>query len=710
MAIIVALITVAGVIIAAGIGYLALKRYGGGDSRTHSGASTDSRQAELAYWLGRPGRLDKRFLGRRDELKSLSKAFKSQRTVVLSGGPGVGKSQLAAECTYDSRRKGFWSPGGENVIQTFVALAEQLGVDQEERTEEQIFNDVRRRLLEFPRKDLWVVDNLASLDQVNSILAESGEVRLLVTTRDSRNHLLPEDVVSQQVGVLEAGPAVNLLRRGTRYDSADPILREIVEEVGQLPLAVEMLSFQLRAEWQTPAGLLEEIRGAPTAVQLTRFRESAKEANISNEGGVLAAIRGPLENLPQDLRQRLSPLGYIADLPMSRDFLKAMTGLEDDTALNNLLEECNRRSILAFANEQVTIHSLTAAAIAATNDEQAMETALVRAAPRLAAIRQNDFPALRRELPHYEVMYSQAKNVVPAEDTNLLWFSNSLANAYSDGGRYKEAIALHGETLRTLERVLGLEHPDTLNSSNNLAAAYGDAGRYEEAIHLFEETLRVREGVLGPEHPDTLGSRNNLAATYGDAGRYEEAIVLHEETLRVRKRVQDPDYPATLTSRSNLARAYRAMGRYEEAIALHEETLKVRERVLGPEHPDTLMSRNNLAATYSDAGRYQEALALFEETLRVRERVLGPEHPDTLMSRNNLAAAYGTACRYDEAIPLQQETLSLMERILGREHPETLTCRNNLSQSYRAVGRGNEAEALFSDEQLAIEINESPHR
>ena len=617
---------------------------------------------------------------------------------MLCGGPGVGKSQLAAEYTYDSRRNGFWSAGAETVTRTIAGLAGQLGVDQKDRTEEQICNDVQRRLREFPDKTLWVVDNLASLDQVNSILAESGAVRLLVTTRDARSHVLPEHVVFQQVGVLEPGPAVDLLRRGTSYDSADPILREIAEEVGRLPLAVEMLSVQLRAGWQNPARLLQEIRRAPTAVELARFRETAREANISNGEGVFAAIRSPLESLPEDLRQRLSPLAYIADLPMSLDFLTGLIGLDDDARLDHLLEECTQRSILTFDSEQVTIHSLTAAAISATNAEQAIETALERAASRLLAILDNDFPALRRELPHFEAIHTQAKDLVPTEQRGTLAFSSNLAVAYRAVGRYEDGIALDKDTLRANERVLRPEHPYTLAIRNNLANGYRSVGRYEDAGALHEETLRVRERVLGPEHPDTLSSRHNLAEVYGDAGRYGEAIALIEETLKAMERVLGPEHPNTLHSRNNLAVAYGDAGRYEEATTLEEETLRMRERVLGPEHPDTLTSRNTLAVAYGDAGRYEEATTLQEETLRTRERVLGPEHPDTLTSRNNLAADYADAGRYEEATTLQEETLRMRERVLGPEHPDTLINRDNLALIYRAVGRDSEADALFNGE------------
>ena len=42
----------------------------------------------------------------------------------------------------------------------------------------------------------------------------------------------------------------------------------------------------------------------------------------------------------------------------------------------------------------------------------------------------------------------------------------------------------------------------------------GRRRRAAEAIPLLEQTLAALERVLGPDHPHTLNSRNNLAAAY----------------------------------------------------------------------------------------------------------------------------------------------------------------------------------------------------
>src|SRR5208282_5104196 len=49
-------------------------------------------------------------------------------------------------------------------------------------------------------------------------------------------------------------------------------------------------------------------------------------------------------------------------------------------------------------------------------------------------------------------------------------------------------------------------------------------GRVAEAIALHERTLADRERVLGPDHPNTLQSRDNLATAYQEVERATGAL------------------------------------------------------------------------------------------------------------------------------------------------------------------------------------------
>ena len=64
------------------------------------------------------------------------------------------------------------------------------------------------------------------------------------------------------------------------------------------------------------------------------------------------------------------------------------------------------------------------------------------------------------------------------------------------------------------KKLLGAEHPDTLNSMGNLAVTYSNQGRWNEAEQLEVQVMEMRKKLLGAEHPDTPLSMENLAATY----------------------------------------------------------------------------------------------------------------------------------------------------------------------------------------------------
>ena len=85
-----------------------------------------------------------------------------------------------------------------------------------------------------------------------------------------------------------------------------------------------------------------------------------------------------------------------------------------------------------------------------------------------------------------------------------VWFLNDLGDSAA------QAIAVGEPLLADRERVLGLDHPDTLVPEQP-RPAYRAAGRAAEAIALYERALADRERVLGPDHPSTVAARDNLA-------------------------------------------------------------------------------------------------------------------------------------------------------------------------------------------------------
>ncbi len=287
------------------------------------------------------------------------------------------------------------------------------------------------------------------------------------------------------------------------------------------------------------------------------------------------------------------------------------------------------------------------------------------------------------------------RRVLGADHPDTLQSMDSLAVFYQHAGRYDEAEKLQAETVAGRRRVLGEQHPDTLLSKSELATVYESQGRYPESEKLWNDVLTARRRVLGIGDPALFQSLDEVAAAHMNRGRYDEAEKLFLEEIAGRTRVQGEDHPSTLWAMNNLGSVYQLQHHYDRAEAMHLKTLEIRRRVFGNEHPRTLASMGNLAGVYLATGRNEEAEKLIRETLDISRRVMGPEFRNTMQGMHTLASVWSKLGRKDEAEKLFQETVAKQSQVLGNEHPDTLSTMNDLAAMYVGQSRYDEAERLF---------------
>jgi hypothetical protein len=77
-------------------------------------------------------------------------------------------------------------------------------------------------------------------------------------------------------------------------------------------------------------------------------------------------------------------------------------------------------------------------------------------------------------------------------------------------GHPAQALLLFQELLPDLARVLGPDHPLTLDLRSNIALSTRQAGNEAEALQLYRELLPDYERVLGRDHPDTLSIKHTV--------------------------------------------------------------------------------------------------------------------------------------------------------------------------------------------------------
>lgn len=413
-----------------------------------------------------------------------------------------------------------------------------------------------------------------------------------------------------------------------------------------------------------------------------------------------------------------------------------LSGLVDDrtgaeTTDHNILTMVQITDLSDYESELRTTRNETITQLRAIANQPYSQTLLQR---REIAIVLSDTleDIIHLEMPYKALELGKAiRNTCAAlekGDPLLLSIHNSLALAYQNAGKVREAVTLFEEVLREAADT----DPNTLLTiRNSLALAYQNAGRAHEAIGLFEEILRE---IADPHSPAVLSIRNSLALAYQNVNRFEESIPLLEDNLRDYIRTLGDDHHYTQIARNNLAHTYRMVGRYGESIQMlqtahatllqsqysHPHTLVVKEnlalaqgaealtqqnkigvdntisslqdcldehlKTLGPDHPYTLTARNNLASALQDAGRSEKSIRLLKQSLEEHIRVLDPDHPYTLTARNNLASALVDQGGHEEAIRIFKQCIEEYQRILYSDHHEILTVRNSLSVAYRESG------------------------
>ena len=700
----------------------------------------------------------------RETVNRLAAAAGGGRVAVVcpvTGLRGVGKTQIAAAYARTRADEGWGLVGWVNaetrdvLLDGLTRVANALGVADPEGDSLASARRLRAHLQTRAGQSLLVFDNATDPDGLREFLPAIGGTQVVVTTTDRAFAALGQPV---DVSAFTRPQSVSYLRARTGLadnDGADTV----ADQLGDLPLGLAQAAATISRQHLTYPQYLERLRQIP--VQELLGRHPGEDYPHATAAAMLLSVQATDASDPTGLADwllrvlaALSPDGiprtFLDGLPNARPgqrpaMFRRRARHQRKWEVDAAIERCVAGSLLEWSvtGDAVLMHRLLARVLRERDQASGQWIRTVTAAlnllepllfpetqawarredgARLAAqaealwdadvgartsdrdlaIRQlrarswavGQFRAaadLSRAMATGIQTLADSERVLGPDHPDTLNSRNNLAGAYESAGRLGQAIPLLKRTLADRERVLGPDHPDTLTSRNNLAATYQAAGRLEQAIPLLKRTLADRERVLGPDHPDTLTSRNNLAAAYQDAGRLEQAIPLYEQTLADTERVLGPDHPQTLTSRNNLAYAYQDAGRLEQAIPLHEQALAHTGRVLGPDHPQTLTSRNNLAAAYQAAGRLEQAIPLYEQTLADTERVLGPDHPQTLTSRHNLAYAYQDAGRLEQAIPLHEQILADRERVLGPDHPQTLTSRHNLAAAYQAAGRLEQA-------------------
>ncbi|MFC0097813.1 tetratricopeptide repeat protein [Micromonospora marina] len=603
-------------------------------------------------------------------------------TQVLSGGGGVGKSQLAASYAIEATRANtdlvLWIDASthENVLAGYARAATRIQV---------VGSTGGGNLLADAEAFLnWLATTTRSwfvvLDDITdpAVLAGlwppvslNGQGRTLATTRRRDASLSGGGRRLISIDIFSMDESLRYLRQ--RLDDAgsphlfDENAGGLTEDLGHLPLALShaaaymlneqipcvlyrrlFLDAQTRLETAFPASADTEGYGRRVAITLLLALDSAQCSQpygLARPALQLAAMLDPAGH-PDALwstsafTRYLTTYRELSEHQLTEGALQPLSVTEEQARA--ALTLLHRFGLIAYQPRAearaVQVHSLTARAARESTPDAQLLAAVQADADAILQI-WPEFAHIERDL--ISTLRSNTAALV-ACGGDYLWqpaghpVMHQAGISLLEAGLPDAAIAYWSDLTSTAERLLGRDSYETLGNRANLAAAYKAAGRISEAITLEENVLADSERVLGSDHPETLVTQGSLASSYRAAGRVTDAIAIGEIVLRKRERVLGRDHPQTLVARANLATAYWHADRLKDAIFLEEQVLADSEHLLGSHHPETLTARHNLAMSYRDSGKVIKAIPMLEAVLTALKRILDPEHPKVLATRTNL--------------------------------------------------------------------------
>ncbi|MFT4794444.1 MAG: tetratricopeptide (TPR) repeat protein [Paracoccaceae bacterium] len=600
--------------------------------------------------------------------------------VVVTGGPGLGKTTVARE--YVRRHGGAYRVEPLDAEDP-VNLLSQIGA---------IFPGAEGTLqaradaaLATIRADtgaakpwLLVFDNAPSAEAVADLIPYAGHVKALITSRALNWPAARFTVYPARH--LEAEDALELLLQvAGRAQDADTEAALLAEDLGWWPIGLVQAGEWLLvnpqvgfAEYRARLGELADEWLKSGTLEDDYPMTVAAAISLSLDLAVADKDTGPDELALLDLLPWLAPEGMdarlVLDIPncalpnpkeMWDDIPQCYFDLADHPArVQAAISALARRSLAVVAGEgaerTVTLHRITAQILRARQAADAFAhrraAAAVVAASYPAGVRgpvnHASWPACRRLNPHVATLATHVPDgdgdaLRPHAFAALDFLLNQASIFHQQQASTDIALSHARMALRLKITRLGPDDPEVGAGQGNLGGALGAAGLWADAVTARREALRIAE-AQGPDYPQ-LGTRlSNLAwalsgqavadGMAGDAriARLREVEGLQRRAYKHYRRLPDAPDDGTASCLSNLAATYDALGDRRRARRIAALALATwREVLKKPGDPRLAYSLNNLGAMHLEDRAPDRALPMLEEALAIREAAFAdnPRHP-----------------------------------------------------------------------------------
>jgi tetratricopeptide (TPR) repeat protein len=319
------------------------------------------------------------FVGRKQELRALARAIKGDETsntgyvriVAVTGLGGMGKTQLASEFTH---RYGQYFTGG--VFWLNFAVPEEIPTevaDCRDALGSMVLADFDKLPLDrqvkmiqtawqSPLPRLLIFDNCEKESLLKQWCPPTGGCRIIVTSRRAEWDAAL-GVQHLPLNILNRSASVALLCGGADLQTTDPHIQAIAEELGDLPLALDLARRSLPIYADDLGDYLAELRATPPIQHPT--------------------FQGKDEEQGEDEGSAISPTNHIRSV--GKTFALSYAQLDPMQPIDNLAIKLLARAAY-LASEMPVPHDVLLQTLALTKGDRRLAHQARRALKRLKSL------------------------------------------------------------------------------------------------------------------------------------------------------------------------------------------------------------------------------------------------------------------------------------------------------------------------------------
>jgi tetratricopeptide (TPR) repeat protein len=624
------------------------------------------------------------------------------QNISIKGLGGWGKTQLVVEYAYeyqDKYKNGvFWLVADENIDNQLLQIAEkQEWINKSDKTINQ--SDVAKAKFLALSEALIIFDNVDSYEDIKDYLPKPDlHNHILITSRykitEFRQFNLELLNPSESQELL-----LKISKRATPTESDSQPLKELLETLGGIPLAIELVGGYL-AEYETVT--FAKYNQFLDEYPLPRLEEVFPDDSFTNHDRSIILTLRISEKLIKEkplMVEILNVLAWSGNSSMGISLLQSLVEPKDELELQNAIGDAHKLRLLKkdADAERYAIHRLLARVIRHENPlekNKEWHQKIVNNLESWFDKWRRDFEYLAEfeaEIEHLREWQNQTFKFLPKQS---VWLFALEGFPLIHRGNYQTSLYY-------LEKAFNLYINQNLSDrklladiNSELGFIQNELGDYEQGLMYSLRAFKVRQELFGEKHSSTAMCLNNIGTAYGKLGNHSEALKYFFQSFEINKELFGEKHPDVATCLNNIGSIYIQLGNHNEALKYLLQSFEISKKLFGEKHPNVVGCLLNISRAYSDLGNYGEALKCSFQSFEIIKELFDEKHPDMAMCLNNIGSAYSKLGNHNEALKYLLQSFEISKELLGEKHPNTIVFASNLVNAYLSLGKIDDAGKL----------------